>query len=99
MHDLLRDAFDQRVPIGVFDFCGREHVRSTLRTGLRPMFATMHRVQPRKRLNMFLTYVLPILPAMILWDATVSNLRAYEVSSLQALVTDLQASDWRWQAG
>jgi hypothetical protein len=95
----LRDAFDRRTPVGAFDFCGRAQVGPTLRMGLRPMFATMRDVQPRRRSTLALTYLLPVVPAMILWDAMVSNLRAYSASDLSDMVADLQAPDWRWSIG
>ena len=99
MRALLKDAFNRRVPIGAFDFCGREQVVSTLRAGLKPMLLTMHGVRPRRRSALVLTYLLPILPAMILWDAAVSNLRAYSPTDLSDLVADLQTPDWRWTTG
>jgi len=96
---VFSDAFSQRVPIGAFDFCGREQVRPTLRMNILPMLKSMRRVRPRRRLTMFLTYVIPVVPLLILWDATISNMRAYTPEELDALVSDLSAPDWEWRTG
>lgn len=96
---ILRNAFERRNAIGVFDFCGREQVRGTMLMGPFPMLRTLHRLRPRRWSQLLLTYVLPVIPLCILWDAIVSNLRAYSPEDLTEMVADLRADDWTWEIG
>ena len=48
---------------------------------------------------MFWTYIIPVLPVFLTWDAFVSCLRAYSVKELQAMVDGLDGNGYVWEVG
>ncbi len=96
---VLAGAWERRQPIGVFDIVDRASVRSTIRYFPARSFRYMHRLRPRRWYHVVFTYVLPVLPFAITWDATVSNIRAYGEEDLAAMTADLGGDDWIWDIG
>jgi hypothetical protein len=45
------------------------------------------------------TFILPLIPAFILWDGVVSWLRIWSVGELKELVAELDAPGWSWDIG
>lgn len=57
-------------------------------------------VRPVRPQQWLLTYLLPLIPALVAWDGTVSVLRAYTPDDLLALATAVPgANDYEWSAG
>jgi len=46
-----------------------------------------------------LTYVLPLAPAIILWDGLVSVFRTYTPDELTAMAQSIDDSNYDWEAG
>jgi hypothetical protein len=97
---ILRDAYDGRRGIGVFEFTERTPaaVLRTLVVAPLLVLLTMPKLEPDRRRLLF-TYLIPLVPAAVTWDAVVSNLRTYTVEDLQAMVLDLDDPDYVWEAG
>ncbi|WP_432946245.1 hypothetical protein ACQPXM_07720 [Kribbella sp. CA-253562] len=97
---ILRDAHAARRGIGVFEFTERTPgaVLRTLVVAPLLVLLTMPKLRPDRRRLVF-TYLLPVIPAAVTWDAVVSNLRTYTVADLRAMVLDLDAPDYVWEAG
>jgi hypothetical protein len=55
------------------------------------------KVRPVKISTLFLTYVVPLIPLMIFWDAMVSNFRTYTVREFENFIADLKSSDYEWR--
>ena len=47
----------------------------------------------------FLTYVLPVAPAMFAWDGAVSAIRMYTVDELLEIVGRVPAAHYEWEVG
>jgi hypothetical protein len=54
----------------------------------------MPQIRPFRILWIVLTYLIPVLPAIILWDGLVSSLRSYTQKEMRALVETLEAYEW-----
>lgn len=99
---ILQDAVDRGRPIAIFD-------ASAPPTPPPPMmflFCTPPGVllsalfiRPFRWSRLFWTFVLPLLPLLILWDAQVSWVRAYSVKQLEGIVRELQPNDYVWEIG
>ena len=63
------------------------------------MLVTTPFVRPFRWSRLILTYLLPILPLLCLWDGIVSCLRTYSPRELRQLVRDLESDDYRWEVG
>jgi hypothetical protein len=97
---VLRDAFQQRRAIAIFEVAARKPVLvlSGLFMPLMVLLLTPL-VRPLRASQLLLTYVLPILPLLIAWDGIVSVLRTYTPEELRAMTAELSAADYRWEIG
>lgn len=97
---IMRDAFQRREGIAVFDMVQRRttEVLGTLVIVPVTVLATTPRQRPGL-VRLLLTYLLPVIPIVTTWDGLVSNLRAYSVTQLRSLVASLDAPDYAWEVG
>ena len=56
-------------------------------------------VRPVRFWPLFMTYIIPVVPIVALWDGMASCLRTYSVEDLEELISDLQVDDWVWTVG
>jgi hypothetical protein len=97
---ILRDAFEQRRPICIFEGTSRTSaaIASALLIPLLVLLLTPL-VRPVSWAQILFTYLVPILPLLIFWDGLVSQLRTYSVQELEEFTRDLQSPEYRWEAG
>ena len=63
------------------------------------MFATAPFVRPFRWSRMLLTYMIPVLPLVGLFDGVVSCLRTYSPAELEKFVEKFQKQGYVWQVG
>ncbi len=99
-HEVLRDAFERRQTICVFEASSRTaaSVASMLLVPLVVLLVTP-KIRPLSWVQIGFTYLLPILPLLIFWDGLVSQLRTYSVKELKELTKGLHSSEYHWDAG
>jgi hypothetical protein len=56
-------------------------------------------IRPFRWSRLLWTYVIPLVPLMAWWDATVSCLRTYTPDDLREMVAHLQSDDYTWDVG
>lgn len=97
---LLQDAYAQRCGLGVFEFTERSPAAIARTLVVAPLLVllTTPTLRPGWR-QLTLTYVLPVIPLAVTWDAVVSNLRTYSVDELRLMVLGLNDPDYVWEAG
>jgi len=54
----------------------------------------MPQIRPFRLLWIVLTYLIPVLPAVILWDGLVSSLRSYTQEEMRAFAETLKVYEW-----
>lgn len=97
---ILADAVRARRPIGVFEVVGREpFILVNILFAPLVVLLAMPFVRPRRWSWVFFTYVIPLVPLLILWDGLVSCLRVYSPDELRELVRGLGDGSWRWEIG
>jgi hypothetical protein len=98
---VLADAARSGQAIGVFEFTRRDWsvIRGVLWQVPLSMLRTIRKWRPRSRAQLFFTYVVPLIVITSLWDAVVSQLRAYLPSELASMTDGLGGEDYRWQTG
>ena len=106
---ILRDAFEKKVPIGIFD-------PSSLRTPFgmilllllipfTPIIVLLSYlimtpfIKPHTFSRFFWTYLLPIVPITTSWDGLISFLRSYTPQELKELTNSLQSNEYAWEIG
>ena len=97
---ILQNAVDARQGIGIFEITSR----STSAVGtmflwfLSPLVLTPS-IRPFRWSRLVYTYMLPIIPLVLLFDGVVSCLRTYRISELRGMVDDLTAPEYLWEIG
>ena len=98
---ILKDAVNKNEPIAVFEFTER----TTLNLFIEPVVVTLAVlittifIKPRKITRYLFTYLIPIIPLMVVWDGYVSNLRTYSVQELAGMIKNLDADHYDWETG
>lgn len=98
---LLADAASKRQPIAIIELLERTP-RLFLLTGIFALWQSFMLTPFVGRMTMmrfFLTYVIPLAPAVILWDGLVSVLRTYTPEELLAMADGVGATDYEWKSG
>jgi hypothetical protein len=97
---ILADAVRARRPIAVLEVVGREPFMlfAMLLSPLNVLLM-MPFVRPRRLSWLFFTYVVPLVPLLVIFDGIVSCLRIYSQEELRELVADLGGDDWHWEVG
>jgi hypothetical protein len=96
---ILKNAFEKRQPIGIFEFTERSFY-SILMTAPTPLMMLLFTplVWPYRLSRFFWTYVIPLVPLVALFDVIVSVFRTRTVDELLALTSDLRATDYEWRS-
>ena len=92
---ILESAVRAREPIAVFEGTERS-LRGIVACLLIPLLVLvmMHFTRPVRILSITFTYLVPLLPLIILWDGIVSSFRSYTQSEMHALTKDLNTFQW-----
>ncbi len=98
---ILQNAIDKNSPIAIFE--GQERtVTSILAMIFSPftVFLTTPFIRPFKIGRIIFTYLIPIVPLLVLWDGVVSSLRTYSVEEMNALIANLNNKEtYNWEVG
>jgi hypothetical protein len=97
---ILADAVGQRRGIAVFEATSR----SPVAVAGMPIFALgvlvfTPFIRPFRWARLMWTYLLPVLPLAVWFDATVSCLRTYSQEELREMTDRLDAADYDWEIG
>lgn len=98
---VLADAVARGVPIAIFERTKR-NLSCFLLMLMTPLFVVlgMPAVRPFRLTNLFFTYLVPLVPIVVLWDGIVSTLRTYSVPELRALVASVPGQErFDWSVG
>jgi hypothetical protein len=95
---ILADAMREQSPICVVEFVERTPA-AMLGMLFSPLAALllMPRLRPLRWGALALTYLLPIVPFVVMFDGFVSCLRVYDERELAELTRGLAAPGWRWE--
>lgn len=98
---ILQNAIDSGEPIAVFE--GQERsLPSILAMLLSPLSVLLITpfIGPFKIGRIIFTYLIPIVPLIVLWDGVVSSLRTYSVKEMQEIVNELDNGEsYKWEVG
>jgi hypothetical protein len=97
---VLQDAVDAGESIGIFEVTRR----APSAIGLMFPWALMAFVytlwiRPFRWSRLFWTYVVPVVPFVVLFDGVVSCLRTYRPQELREIIGKLRGSEYEWEVG
>lgn len=96
--EILQDAVTNKAPICIFECTERKCTRLMMDL-LIPIsvLLLMPRVKNIGYKQLFFTYIIPVLPLLILFDGLVSNLRSYKVDELLAMTQSINNAEYYWE--
>jgi hypothetical protein len=97
---VLQDAVDAGESIGIFEVTKRAPSAIGLMFPWALMvFVTTPWIRPFRWSRLFWTYVIPIVPFVVLFDGVVSCFRTYRPEELRGIIGKLTGRDYRWIVG
>jgi hypothetical protein len=97
---ILKDAFERRCAICIFESGSGTLLGLLSMVGVPlAVLALMPFARPLRWAYLLFTYLIPLMPLIVLWDGVVSMLRVYSPEQMQDLTHDLQALDYAWEIG
>ena len=95
---ILQDAVDSGQGIGIFEMTSRGSV-ALLAMLVVPFIVLLHtpKIRPFSWARLLLTYLLPIIPLIIMVDSIISCLRSYTTDELVELTGSLTGSPYNWE--
>jgi hypothetical protein len=97
---ILQNAVDAKQGIGIFEItkCSVPMV-ALMFPWILLLFVCTPFIRPFRWSRLFWTFLIPVLPFVLLFDGIVSCLRTYRPEELRALVEKLGVNDYHWDIG
>lgn len=97
---ILQDAVDAGQSIGIFEITRRapSTIALMLPWALMPFIITPL-IRPFRLSRLLRTYVVPIIPLVLLFDGVVSCLRTYRPRELREIIQKLSGIEYEWEVG
>jgi hypothetical protein len=97
---ILQDAVDAGESVGIFEFTRRAPLTvGLIFAGVLLLFLHTPRIRPFRWSRLLWTYLIPIIPLVLLFDGVVSCLRTYRPQELREIVEKLTSRQYQWQIG
>jgi hypothetical protein len=97
---VLQNAVDAGEGIGIFEITRRTPAAIGLMLPWSLLvFVTTAWARPFRWSRLFWTYVIPLIPLVVLFDGVVSCLRTYRPGELREIIAKLRGPEYRWQVG
>ncbi len=97
-YEVLKDAFDNRCSIGVFEFTQRKMSNILLvLPALLTSFFLVPFIRPLDLKRLVLTYLIPLIPLVTVIDIVMTCFRTRSPEELKDLIKSLEAPDYKWE--
>jgi hypothetical protein len=97
---ILQNATDAGQGIGIFEITSRTaSAIGMMFLWFLTLFVFTPSIRPFRWSRLLYTYVLPIIPLVLLFDGLVSCLRTYRTTELRELIEELAATEYWWEIG
>jgi hypothetical protein len=97
---ILQNAVDAGESIGIFEATKRApSTIGLIFAGILLLFLHTPRIRPFRWSRLLWTYLIPIIPLVLLFDGVVSCLRTYRPQELREIVERLTSCQYQWEIG
>jgi hypothetical protein len=97
---VLQNAVDAGQGIGIFEITRRTPSTIALMFPWAFMqFVVTPLIRPFRWSRLFWTYLVPIIPLVLLFDGVVSCLRTYRPQELREIISELSGIEYQWEMG
>jgi hypothetical protein len=95
---ILQNAVDARQSIGIFEITKRSALSIVLMfPWALTLFLFTPFIRPFRWSRLLCTYMLPIIPVVLLFDGVVSCLRTYRTEELREMIETLAGIEYQWE--
>ncbi len=97
---ILQNAVDAGESVGIFEITRRAPATiGLIFAGVLLLFFHTPRIRPFRWSRLLWTYLIPIIPLVLLFDGVVSCLRTYRPQELREIVDKLTSCQYKWEIG
>jgi hypothetical protein len=97
---ILQNAVDAGESVGIFEITRRApSTIGVIFVGILLLFLHTPRIRPFRWSRLLWTYLIPIIPLVLLFDGVVSCLRTYQPQELREIVEKLTSCQYNWEIG
>jgi hypothetical protein len=97
---ILQNAVDAGESVGIFEITRRApSAIGFIFAGVLLLFLHIPRIRPFRWSRLLWTYLIPVIPFVLLFDGIVSCLRSYRPQELREIVAQLTSCQYRWEIG
>jgi hypothetical protein len=97
---ILQNAVDAGESIGIFEATKRAPLTiGLIFAGILLLFLHTPRIRPFRWSRLLWTYLIPVIPLILLFDGVVSCLRTYRPQELREMVEKLTPCQYQWEIG
>jgi hypothetical protein len=97
---ILQNAVDAGESVGIFEITKRSpSAIALIFVGVLLMFLHTPRIRPFRWSRLLWTYLIPIIPLVLIFDGVVSCLRTYRQQELREFVEKLTGRQYNWETG
>jgi hypothetical protein len=97
---ILQNAVDAGESVGIFEATKRApSTIGLIFAGILLMFVHTPRIRPFRWSRLLWTYLIPVIPLVLLFDGVVSCLRTYRPQELREIVATLTSCQYQWEIG
>jgi len=97
---ILQNAVDAGESVGIFEITKRApSAIGVIFVGVLLMFLHTPRIRPFRWSRLLWTYLIPVIPLVLLFDGIVSCLRTYRTQELREIVDKLTSCQYQWEIG
>jgi hypothetical protein len=97
---ILQNAVDAGESVGIFEITRRApSTIGIIFMGVLLLFLHTPRIRPFRWSRLLWTYLIPIIPLVLLFDGVVSCLRTYRPQELREILEKLSACNYQWKIG
>ena len=95
---VLQDAVDSGEGIGIFEMTDRRLI-TVLTMLTAPIFVLLHtlKIRPFRWSRLLLTYLVPVVPFLVMVDGIISCLRSYTTEELTVMTASLTGAPYEWE--
>lgn len=98
---ILQNALDSNQPIGAFEAQQRD-IKNLIKMLFSPVAVLLMTpfIKPFKLNRIVFTYLIPVIPLIILWDGVISVLRTYTEKELNQMIMEVRNNErFNWEVG
>jgi hypothetical protein len=97
---ILQNAVDAGESIGIFEATKRApSTIALILAGVLLLFLHTPRIRPFRWSRLLWTYLIPVIPLVLVFDGVVSCLRTYQPQELREIVEKLTSCQYQWEIG